>query len=403
MEDSILSNHAGQTKLRSELVAKAASLVPLLRSNAPKAEEMRRLPDDSISAMEAAGMFRVCAPKQFGGYEGDVRTYTDVVAEIGRGCGSSAWIAFISNAAAWIACHYPESVQREIFEANPDTRFIGVLAPTATANRSDDGYVINGKWGYASCSLHAHWALLTAQVTQQDGSKELGLVLIPMSELSIEDTWYSVGVRGSGSNTVIAENVFVPERRILLLSSLMSKNALGDPKKSVTYRQAFAPVAVLMTSAPVLGMAKAALEMTRERIGAGGKRIAYSTYADVRDAPGMLLQLAEASSLIEAGNTIVKSWGDRIVDAATSLQEMSFEDRARMRADIGLAARHCRDGVERLMSVQGASAFAESNPIQRVWRDIATATRHGLISPEVPLEIYGRALVGDVSTLSAFV
>ncbi|MFM0283811.1 acyl-CoA dehydrogenase family protein [Paraburkholderia sediminicola] len=403
MEDSTIGTNVDQTKLRAELVAKAASLVPLLRSNAPKTEEMRRLPDDSIAAMEAAGMFRICAPKKFGGYEGDVRTYTDVVAEVGRGCGSSAWIAFISNAAAWIACHYPEDVQREIFEPNPDTRFIGVLAPTATASRVDGGYVINGKWGYASCSLHAHWALLTAQITQENGSKELGLVLMPMDKLSIEDTWYSVGVRGSGSNTVTAEEVFVPERRILLLSSLMAKNALGDPERSVPFRQAFAPVAVIMTSAPVLGMAKAALEMTRERIGAGGKRIAYSTYTDARQAPGMLLQLAEAASLIEAANTIVKNWCDRIVSAAFSLHEMSFEDRARMRSDLGLAARHCRDGVERLMSVQGASAFAESNPIQRVWRDIATATRHGLISPEVPLEIYGRALVGDFPLLSAFV
>jgi 3-hydroxy-9,10-secoandrosta-1,3,5(10)-triene-9,17-dione monooxygenase len=263
--------------------------------------------------------------------------------------------------------------------------------------------VVSGKWAYASCSLHAHWALLTAPLTQKDGSKELGLVLMPMSELSVEDTWYSVGVRGSGSNTVIAKDVFVPERRALPISTLLTENALGDTKKSVPFRQAFSAVAVIMTAAPVLGMAKAALEMTRERIGAGGKRVAYSTYGDVRQVPGMQLQLAEAASLVEAGNTLVTSWCDRIVEAATLRQEISFEDRARMRVDLGLAMRHSRDGVDRLMSVQGSSAFAESNPIQRVWRDIATATRHGLLTPEVPLEIYGRALVGDFPTLSAFV
>src|SRR5882724_10158216 len=101
-----------QATLRTELVARAASLVPLLRANAPKADEMRRLPDETIAAMEAAGLFRICTPKQFGGYESDVRTYTDVVAEIGRGCGSTAWIAFISNATAWIASYFPDAVQR---------------------------------------------------------------------------------------------------------------------------------------------------------------------------------------------------------------------------------------------------------------------------------------------------
>lgn len=303
----------------------------------------------------------------------------------------------------WIACHYPEAVQREIFEENPDARFMGVLAPTATADRADGGYVITGKWAYASCCLHAHWAILTAPLTQKDGSKELGIVLVPMSELSIEDTWYSVGVRGSGSNTAVAKDVFVPERRALLISALLAGNALGDPKKSVPFRQAFSAVAVIMVAAPVLGMAKAALEMTLEQIGAGGKRVAYSTYDDVRRVPGMQLQLAEAASLIGAGSALVQSWCDRIVAAAVSLQQMSFDDRARMRADVGLAVRHCRDGVDRLMSVQGSSAFAESNPVQRVWRDIATASRHGLLTPEVPLEIYGRALVADFPMLSPFV
>src|SRR5882757_4090334 len=93
MEDRTLGGNVGQATLRAELVARAAAIVPLLRANAPKADEMRRLPHESIAAMEAAGLFRICTPKQFGGYESDVRTYTDVVAEIGRGCGSSAWIS----------------------------------------------------------------------------------------------------------------------------------------------------------------------------------------------------------------------------------------------------------------------------------------------------------------------
>lgn len=189
----------------------------------PRRKKCDAFPTTRLPPWRRPAFFRICAPKQFGGYESDVRTYTDVITEIGRGCGSAAWIAFISNAAVWIACHYPEAVQREIFEENPDARFMGVLAPTATADRADGGYVITGKWAYASCCLHAHWAILTAPLTQKDGSKELGIVLVPMSELSIEDTWYSVGVRGSGSNTAVAKDVFVPERRALLISALLAE------------------------------------------------------------------------------------------------------------------------------------------------------------------------------------
>ncbi|CUX61477.1 Acyl-CoA dehydrogenase, C-terminal domain protein [Agrobacterium deltaense Zutra 3/1] len=403
MNTNVIDSGSDQAALRTELVARAAKIVPLLRSNGPKADEARRLPEESVSALEGAGLFRICSPKRFGGYEGDIRTYMDAIAEVGRGCGSAAWVAFISNTGAWIAGYFPDDAQKEIFDGNPDTRFIGVLAPTATTRKVEGGYAVTGRWGYASGSLHAHWALLTAPIDQDDGSKGLGLILVPMKELSIEDTWFSVGVRGSGSNTVIADDVFVPDRRVIPLSAVMAHNGLGDPARTIAYRQAFAATAVIAVAAPVLGMANAALEMTRERMSTGGKRIAYSVYDDVRRSPAMQLQLAEAASLIEVGNTIVKGWCDRIVSSAATLQELSFNERAQMRAELGLAMRHCREGVDLLLSVQGASAFAESNPVQRVWRDIETATRHGLLSPEVPLEIYGRALFEDYPALSAFV
>lgn len=402
MNTNVIDGTDDQTALRSELVAQAARIVPLLRSNGAKADEARRLPEESLSVLEGAGIFRICSPKRFGGYEGDIRTYMDTIAEVGRGCGSAAWVAFISNTGAWIAGYFPEEAQKEIFEGNPDTRFIGVLAPTASSKKVEGGYAVTGRWGYASGSLHAHWALLTVPIEQKDGSKGLGLILVPMKELSIEDTWFSVGVRGSGSNTVIASDVFVPDHRVLPLSAVMAHNALGDPARTNAYRQAFAATAVIAVAAPVLGMANAALEMTRERLSTGGKRIAYSVYDDVRKSPAMQLQMAEAASLISVGNTVVKGWCDRIVASASARQELSFEERARMRAELGLAMQHCREGVDLLLSVQGASAFAESNPIQRVWRDIETATRHGLLSPEVPLEIYGRALFDDQPALSAF-
>ncbi|WP_313805170.1 acyl-CoA dehydrogenase family protein [Sphingobium sp.] len=394
---------ADQAPLRTELAAKAAALIPLLRSNAPRADRDRRLPEENVAALEEAGLFRICAPRRWGGYEGDCRTYMDVISEVGRGCGSTAWVAFISNTGAWIAGYFPEEAQREIFAQNPDTRFIGILAPTATTARVEGGYRVNGTWGYASGSLHAHWALLTVPLTLDDGRRDLGLIMVPMRELTVEDTWYSVGVRGSGSNTVTAKDVFVPDHRLIPLSKVMAFNALGDTERTLPYRQAFAATAVIAVAAPVLGMANAALDLTRERMAAGNKRIAYSTYGDTRQSPAMQLQLAEAASLIGTANASVKAWCDHIVNAAASLQQLSYDDRARMRAELGLAMDHCRKGVDLLMSVQGTSGFMEANPIQQVWRDIGTATRHGLLTPEVPLEIYGRALFDDYPNLSAFV
>jgi alkylation response protein AidB-like acyl-CoA dehydrogenase len=126
----------GQKALRAALMAKTTALVPLLRAKAAETERGRRIPDEVLAAMDTAGLFRMRAPRRFGGLEADLRTYMDVITELGRGCGSTAWISFISIATAWIAPQFPDQAQRDVFEGNPDARTIGVLAMTVPARPS---------------------------------------------------------------------------------------------------------------------------------------------------------------------------------------------------------------------------------------------------------------------------
>jgi alkylation response protein AidB-like acyl-CoA dehydrogenase len=393
----------GQRALRQALVAKAAALVPLLRANAEKAEQARRLPEENLAALDEAQLFRLRTPKRFGGLETDIRTYTDVVTEIGRGCGSTAWIAFISNATVWVACHFPDAALQEVFDGNPDARFIGLLAPLSTAKPRDGGWMVSGKWPFASGCLHAHWALFAVPLPRADGTIEPSIVMMPMSDMTIEDTWYFAAMRGTGSNTVVANDVFVPAHRAMPLSHFLAANGIGNDPEAAVYREAFSADAIIMLAAPILGLARAALELTLERINTGGKRISYSVYDDLRKAPSMQLQLAEAASLVERSTMIVRQWCDDISEAARSGEALPFLKRAQMRVDLGHAMSGCRDAVDKLLNVQGASAFADANPLQRIWRDIEFGTRHGLLSPEVPLEIFGRALVGDFEMLSPLV
>jgi alkylation response protein AidB-like acyl-CoA dehydrogenase len=166
----------GQQALRIELMAKATALVPLLRAKAAETERARRIPDEVIAALEQAGLFRMRAPKRFGGYEADLRTYMDVVTELGRGCGSTGWISFISVATAWIAAQFSDQAQRDVFECNPDARTIGVLAMSQPAQPVDGGYIVSGRWPYASNCLHAHWAILAVPLPV-DGGIAPGIIL----------------------------------------------------------------------------------------------------------------------------------------------------------------------------------------------------------------------------------
>ena len=393
---------AGQKALRAALMAKASALVPLLRAKAADTERERRIPDDVLAAIDAAQLFRLRTPQRFGGFEGDLRTYMDVVTELGRGCGSTSWVAFISIATVWIAALFPDEAQRDVFEGNPDVRFMGALGMTARARAADGGYVVDGKWAYASNCLHAHWAVLAAPLPD-DGGIVPSIMLVPMRDLTIEDTWHVVGMRGTGSQTVIAKEVFVPGYRALPIEVLAKGLSPRTSRDEFVYRKSFVPTAIIAVAAPVLGLAQAALDLTLERINKSNKAIAYSFYDDVRQAPSMQLELAEAATLIETALLHVRRWCDDIADAARAGEELPFAKRAQMRMDLGYAMRRCREAVGLLLNVQGASAFAESNPMQRIWRDLEMASRHGLLAGEIPHEIYGRALVGNFEPLSPMV
>jgi 3-hydroxy-9,10-secoandrosta-1,3,5(10)-triene-9,17-dione monooxygenase len=184
---------------------------------------------------------------------------------------------------------------------------------------------------------------------------------------------------------------------------MLEANAGGKNTDAAAYRETFSADAILMLAAPVLGLTRAALELTLDRVNVGDKRISYSPYTDLRKSPAMQILLAEAASLTETSTTIIQRWCDEISEAARANQELPFMRRAQMRVDLGTAMKGCRDAIDKLLNVQGASAFANSNPLQRIWRDVGFATRHGLLSPEVPMELLSKASFGDFQVLSPFV
>lgn len=387
------SDAIDQTALRAELVRRAAGLVDRLRAAGAESDARRTVSAELVSEMTEAGLFRICAPAEFGGYEGNLRTYMDVVSELGRGDGSMAWLAFLANNNASIIAQFPPTAVAEVFEGNPDARSIAVLAPTATTTKVDGGFMVSATWGFASGSLYADWALNAAPLDDGEGGTESGLVLIPMSELRVEDTWYAAGMRGTGSNTVIAEEVFVPDHRALPLSQLLQFNGLGNQHMGPSFRQAFSAQALIVVAAPLLGLAQAALELTLERVTKGSKRISYSSYTDLRDSPAMQMRISHASSLISTGRMTVIGWTDRIVAAAEAREELTVGERTQLRVDLGTALGLLNEGVNQLMFVQGASGFMESNPFQRVWRDFSVGLRHGLVTPEVPADVHALLLL----------
>src|SRR6266516_1788513 len=133
-----------------DLLARAEALVPVLRERAPRAEELRRLPDETIADLHRTGLFRILQPGRVGGSELPFRSIVELVAVIGRGCGSTAWV--LANLAAhhWLLGMWPQQAQDEIWGESPDN-LIGsaLIFPRGRAKRVDGGYRITGRWPFS--------------------------------------------------------------------------------------------------------------------------------------------------------------------------------------------------------------------------------------------------------------
>lgn len=385
------------------LPERAAALVGLLRRNAARTEEDRRVVEENITALSEGGLFGITVPQRFGGHQAGVRTLLEVSAELGRGCGSTAWTTTLINVCGWLIGLYPERAQRDVFGANPDARACGVLTPGGTSRAAGGGHVITGRWPFASGCLHAQWALLGIPFADASGEPAgRGLALVPMDELAVEDTWHTAGMRGTGSHTLVAEDVFVPGHRVLSVTRALRGEYPTEFTDEALYRSAFVPVLASVLVGPQLGLARGGLELVMASL-SEGRPISHTFYEQAREASPAQMQLAEAAQLIDTATLHLTRAAEDIDGWAASGRYMPLLDRARVRMDTATVARRSREALDILLTLQGAGSFAEANPLQRIWRDQETASRHAMTNPAVTSELYGRALLGVEEQVSPLI
>lgn len=378
---------------REQLVRRVSELVPQLRENAAWSEQNRRIHDDSIDALADAGIFRMRVPARFGGYEADARTLVDVAAEIGRADGSTGWTASVYWIPTWMAGLFPDHVQDEVF-ATPDVRICGTLSPSAMATPTEGGVVVNGKWGFISGALHAHWQVVVAVQIAPDSEPMPVMALVPLSDLQIVDDWNTSGLKGTGSVTTVAENVFVPADRVLPLGVIMQgQGGVSQANaESAIHRAPLLPVASASSVGAVLGMARAARDTFLERL--PERKITYTNYTSQAEAPLTHHQVANATLKIDQAEFHAHRLADLVDAKSAQNAPWSLEERARARADMGAVIRLAKEAVDILASASGGSSVYSEVAIQRIARDIQAVSLHALMHPDTNTELYGRVLCG---------
>jgi alkylation response protein AidB-like acyl-CoA dehydrogenase len=366
------------------VVARAHAAVPILAAHAEQTERDLRMAPESVKAAANAGAFALTTPRRYGGLGANIATAVQVLAELGRGCGSTAWVAAISANVKHGFEPFMGDEARDEFFADPDVRICGSMLPNGRSTEVAGGLRVSGQWSYASGCEDAQWALLGAPVFDRDRMRDesaglLEMVLVHTSSLRIDRTWNVAGLRGTGSHTLVAEDVFVPASHIVKLD-------LRDSQRTGLFVDLY-----VSGIAPLLGVAQAALDLVAPIMAT--RRPPQSTHANLAEVPAARETFAQASLLVEDAYQRALRIAGRADDLRSGEYELTAVEEAQMRVELISSVRQCRHAVELLLDLHGSSGFALSNPLQRMWRDLAVGSRHGALTPYVAAEDYARRLV----------
>jgi alkylation response protein AidB-like acyl-CoA dehydrogenase len=361
----------------------------MLEASAEATEKARRVPEAILAALGDAGVFGMMAPERYGGGQAAFETQCDVLATIAQACPSTSWVATIYSAMAWVAGVFPDLAQAEIF-AGGLPRISGVFSPTGTASPVDGGFRVSGRWPFNTGCHGSQWTVLVA-VGPGDGGDIPLCMLARSEELTVLDDWHASGMAGTGSNTVIAENVFVPGHRALPLPDMVEarypqRHNASDPYFNIP----LAPVLVVNAGGTPLGIARGAYGAFMSRIPNRG--IAYTTYTAKSEAPITHLQVGEAALKIESVDAHVR--GACALLDRRDRSTMTAQERIRARVRIAYATGLAREAVDLLFFASGASSIQAGVSMQRYQRDMQALANHAIMHAPTAIELYGRVLCG---------
>ncbi|HJU14880.1 MAG TPA: acyl-CoA dehydrogenase family protein [Stellaceae bacterium] len=378
----------------AELRARAEALVPVLRERAPEAEHLRRLPDETIADLHRSGLFRMLQPRRVGGSELPYRALCELVAVIGEGCGSTAWV--LANLAAhnWLLGMWPPAAQEEIWGDSPDNLIGSALVfPRGRAQRVPGGYRLHGRWPFSSGIDCSSWNMIGALcVDEEIGTSEPRVFLLPASDYRIIDTWQVMGLAGTGSKDVEVNDAFVPHHRTIAAAEITGGPTPGSTvNSSPLYRLPAISLFAFAIAGVSLGIARG---VVRNYIATTRTRRSEYSGKNLADFSTVQVRLAEAAALVDAAEAIML----RDCDEAMRLTEdgivPSLEQKARYRRDGAYAATLCTHAVELLFTATGGGAVYQHSSIQRAFRDAYAAKAHYMLSWNVNAAVYGRVALG---------
>ena len=373
-----------------DLLQKARELGPSLADRSEQIETARTLPDDVVTDLTNAGLFRMFTPASLGGPEADVATGIDVIAEVSRHDGASGWCVMIAGTTSLLAGILDEPHAREIY-GPADSCTGGYAAPVGTARIVDGGLRVTGTWAWGSGTRHCTWIGGGARIVDADGSplrRHDGLyapfVFFDRTDVEHLDTWHVTGLSGSGSADYRVADAFVPEGRWTQLMTATPR--LDGPQ----WRFPFYGMLAMGIAAVSIGLLDGAVDRFAE-LAASKKPEGSGRTLSERSTGQATVSSAEATARSTRSflhDVIGEAW-----TTAEAGDPLTIEHRRSLRLAACDSAQRCADALTSLQREAGGAAVYLREPLQRMVRDGQVAATHAMVAPRIH-ELTGRLRFG---------
>lgn len=385
-----LSSDAGPANA-GRLLTSAEALVPRLRALAASTAENRRVDHGIVSDLKESGLLRLLQPRRFGGFSGDYQAFTRIIRTLARGCGSTAWVYGVLGEHNWIISMFPEQAQHEVWDNDPKAVASSSLGPSGTGEEIDGGLRIQGRWPFSSGCDHAQWVLLGANVRMRTGKTEHRICLVPKDAVQIVDDWFVLGLRGTGSKTLQASDLFVPKHRSVAdrdLKAACTDGATAHPDFALCRAQRGLFASFSLGSVAV-GLAQRAVETFTETT-----RTRNSRGTMVAQLESIQLRLSEASVEAEVATLLAEETCRKNIAGVEAGKTFTQQDLAWTRRNSVYCVKLSYNAIQRLFEASGGGALHDSVEIQTIFRDATAASHHLFLGWENNAKPYGQILLG---------
>lgn len=357
-------------------------------------ETLRRMPDETIDDFLDSGLLRMNQASRWGGLELGSRAVVELVSTVADGDGASGWVFGLLASHFWLGSVFGLQAQHDMWGDNPDALMSSAFAAeTSAVAACDGGYRVSGRWPFSSGCDHGSWAMVGVVVppADPDGSPTPRWCLLPRTDYTVEDTWSTCALRGTGSNTVVIDDAFVPAYRTVDPAEVMEGRAPGTrDNPSPIFRLSFSAALSAYLGSTAMGIAGRA---ARDFAGYSKKKVSKFTGLPELSDP-MIIHVGTVAAQVEGARGLMLHRAELLDDLVEAGLGPTFEQRIATNRDMTTAVRLCVDAVEQAMRFSGGSGLFEQHTVQQAWRDVHGVAAHMGYNTDAVYGNWGRHVLG---------